>query len=70
METELALVTRVLGTVREELDAREEEIQMAAMVQRDFLPLHRDLERGFQIATLFRPLCGVSGDVFNIKTLD
>ncbi len=67
---ELGLVTRVLGNLREELDAREEEIQMAAMVQRDFLPLHRNLEHGFQVATLFRPLAGVSGDVFNIKPLD
>lgn len=67
---ELALVTKVLGSLREELEAREEEIQMAAMVQRDFLPLHRDLEHGFQVATLFRPLAGVSGDVFNIKPLD
>ncbi len=67
---ELALVTRVLGNLREELDSREEEIQMAAMVQRDFLPLHQDLDHGFQVATLFRPLAGVSGDVFNIKPLD
>lgn len=67
---ELALLGRVVDSMRAELEERNDELQLAALVQRDFLPLPVAPLHGVRIATLYRPLAQVSGDVYHIEQLD
>ncbi|MBI1303043.1 MAG: SpoIIE family protein phosphatase [Phycisphaera sp.] len=67
---ELALLNRFVGSMRNELEERNEELQLAALVQRDFLPLPVPELHGVQVATFYRPLAQVSGDVYHVEQLD
>ncbi len=67
---ELALLGRVVDSMRSELEERNEELQLAALVQRDFLPLPVPTLHGVSIATFYRPLAQVSGDVYHLEQLD
>lgn len=67
---ELALLGRVVESMRAELEERNDELQLAALVQRDFLPLPIEPLHGVRIATLYRPLAQVSGDVYHLEQLD
>ena len=67
---ELALLGRVVDSMREEVEVRDDELQLAAMVQRDFLPLPMASLHGVRVATLYRPLAQVSGDVYHLEHLD
>lgn len=67
---ELSLLNRFVGSMRNELEERNEELQLAALVQRDFLPLAVPELHGVRIATFYRPLAQVSGDVYHVEQLD
>jgi len=67
---ELALLSRVVDSMRTELEVRDEELQMAALVQKDFLPLPIEPLLGMRVTTLYRPLGQVSGDVYHVEQLD
>ena len=67
---ELALLGRVVDSMRNELEERNEELQLAALVQKDFLPLPIEPLHGVRVTTLYRPLAQVSGDVYHIEQLD
>ena len=67
---ELSLLGRVVDSMRSELEERSEELQLAALVQRDFLPLPVPAVHGVRVATFYRPLAGVSGDVYHVEQLD
>jgi serine phosphatase RsbU (regulator of sigma subunit) len=67
---ELALLGRVVDSMRGELEERNEELQLAALVQRDFLPLPVPPLHGVRVASFYRPLAGVSGDVYHLEQLD
>ena len=67
---ELALLGRVVDSMRNELEERNEELQLAALVQRDFLPLPLPPLHGVRVATFYRPLAQVSGDVYHLEQLD
>ena len=67
---ELALLGRVVDSMRNELEERNEELQLAALVQKDFLPLPVEPLHGVRVTTLYRPLAQVSGDVYDITQLD
>ncbi|MCF7957859.1 MAG: serine/threonine-protein phosphatase [Phycisphaerae bacterium] len=47
-----------------------EEMQMAARLQRDFLPKQMPDLPGFQFSTIYRPATWVSGDIYDIMRLD
>jgi serine phosphatase RsbU (regulator of sigma subunit) len=67
---ELTLLGRVVDSMRGELEERNEELQLAALVQRDFLPLPVPPLHGVRVASFYRPLAGVSGDVYHLEQLD
>jgi serine phosphatase RsbU (regulator of sigma subunit) len=70
MRRELALLGRVVQSMRSELEERNEELQLAALVQRDFLPLELQPIHGVHVGAFYRPLAGVSGDVYHLEQLD
>lgn len=70
MRRELALLGRVVQSMRGELEERNEELQLAALVQRDFLPLELPPVHGVHVGAFYRPLAGVSGDVYHLEQLD
>jgi serine phosphatase RsbU (regulator of sigma subunit) len=67
---ELALLNRVVASMRTELEERSDELQLAAHVQRDFLPLPVPPLHGVRITTFYRPLAQVSGDVYHVEQVD
>ena len=67
---ELSLLNRFVGSMRNELEERNEELQLAALVQRDFLPLPVPELHGVRVGTFYRPLAQVSGDVYHVEQLD
>jgi sigma-B regulation protein RsbU (phosphoserine phosphatase) len=67
---EIALLGRVVESMRAELEERNEELQLAALVQKDFLPAPLAPLHGVRVASLYRPLAQVSGDVYHIEQLD
>ena len=67
---ELSLINRFVGSMRNELEERNEELQLAALVQRDFLPLPVPELHGVRVGTFYRPLAQVSGDVYHVEQLD
>ena len=67
---ELALLGRVVTSMRSELEERNEELQLASMVQKDFLPLPLPPLHGVRVSSFYRPLAGVSGDVYHVEQLD
>jgi serine phosphatase RsbU (regulator of sigma subunit) len=67
---ELSLLNRFVGSMRNELEERNEELQLAALVQRDFLPLPVPELHGVRVAAFYRPLAQVSGDVYHVEQLD
>ena len=64
------LLGRVVESLRAELEERNEELQLAALVQKDFLPAPLAPLHGVRVASLYRPLAQVSGDVYHIEQLD
>lgn len=67
---ELSLLGRIVSSMRSELEERNEELQLAAIVQRDFLPEPLPPLHGVRVTSLYRPLAQVSGDVFSIEQVD
>ena len=48
----------------------DEEMRLAARLQRDFLPRQMPQIEGFGFASVYRPATWVSGDIYDIKRLD
>lgn len=58
------------GGLRNEIDTIQEELQLAASVQREFLPRILPTLGGIASAALWRPAAYVSGDIYNVMRLD
>jgi len=58
------------GGLRSEIDNIQEELQLAASVQREFLPRQLPTLGGIAVAVLWRPAAYVSGDIYNVLRLD
>lgn len=70
MKQEISLAQRFQGGMRTEITKIHEELQLAAMVQREFLPKEIPSLYGVNFATLWRPAHYVSGDIYDISRLD
>jgi serine phosphatase RsbU (regulator of sigma subunit) len=57
-------------TVRQQRDQLLQDVELAAQVQRMFLPIHRPSVRGLEIAGMMLPARGVSGDYYNYTPID
>src|ERR1035437_2809920 len=57
-------------TVRHQRDQLLQDVELAAQVQRMFLPLHRPSIPGLDIAGMMQPARGVSGDYYDYIPID
>jgi sigma-B regulation protein RsbU (phosphoserine phosphatase) len=70
LSRELTLTARVADGVQSELTRIDEELQMAAILQQEFLPKAPHEVEGVEFGALWRPAGSVSGDVYEISRLD
>ena len=70
LQSELSTTARIAAGVQEEISRIDEELQMAAMVQREFLPRELPAIGGTRLAAMWRPASYVSGDIYDITRLD
>lgn len=57
-------------TVRQQRDQLLQDLELAAQVQRMFLPNHRPSMPGLEIAGMMKPASGVSGDYYDYRAID
>jgi serine phosphatase RsbU (regulator of sigma subunit) len=67
---ELHLAQLHTGGLRGELESLQDELHLAAAVQRDFLPSDLPALRGVEFGVMFRPTSAVSGDIYDVKQLN
>lgn len=67
---EVALSQRFHGGLKGEIAKMHEELQLAALVQREFLPREAPAMHGVEFAALWRPTNYVSGDIYDLIRLD
>jgi hypothetical protein len=70
LRTQASGAEHMVGGLRGDLARRQDELQLAAQVQREFLPKSLpDLPRA-QVAAMWRPASWVSGDIYDARRLD
>ncbi len=67
---EVAGSARLVGGLRGDLARMHEELQLAAQVQREFLPKSLPQLPRAKVAALWRPAHWVSGDIYDVRRLD
>jgi sigma-B regulation protein RsbU (phosphoserine phosphatase) len=70
VRAELSLAQRFHGGLEGEMARMHDELQLAAMVQREFLPRALPALHGVEFAALWRPAHYVSGDIYDVARLD
>ncbi|MFG0330480.1 MAG: PP2C family protein-serine/threonine phosphatase [Phycisphaerales bacterium] len=70
LSDELRVARRFQGGLRGEMSRIQDELQLAAMVQREFLPKRAPEVGKVRFGVLFRPSGYVSGDIYDIRRLD
>lgn len=70
LRAEAALNQRFHGGLKGEIAKMHEELQLAAIVQREFLPRETPALHGVDFAALWRPTNYVSGDIYDLIRLD
>ena len=67
---ELRVAQRYHGGLEGQIAKIHEELQLAAMIQREYLPRELPHLHGVQFAAMWRPTNYVSGDIYDITRLD
>ncbi len=70
LRQEIVLATRCHGGLRGEMAKIHEELQLAAIVQREYLPQELPSLHGVSLAAMWRPANYVSGDIYEVVQLD
>lgn len=70
MEQEIRNMERLSRRLNQHFREVDEEMRLAARLQRDFLPKVQQPIGPLQFATLFRPASWVSGDIFDVFRID
>ena len=70
LTTELSLLRLQHGGVLDQFDKLDEELRVAAQVQREFMPTELPHLRGIEFEVLYRPTGYVSGDIYDVSWLD
>jgi serine phosphatase RsbU (regulator of sigma subunit)/methylmalonyl-CoA mutase cobalamin-binding subunit len=70
LRAEVAVSQRFHGGLKGEIAKMHEELQLAAIVQREFLPREAPSLHGMDFAALWRPTNYVSGDIYDLMRLD
>jgi len=69
LRDEVQIAQRFQGGMRGEIDKIHEELNLAASVQREFLPKSLPDVPGLEFGVFFRPAGYVSGDIYDVKHL-
>lgn len=67
---ELRTVRRFHGGLQDQMEQLQEELQLAAHVQRQFIPRALPEIDGLEFGLLFRPCGYVSGDIYDVARID
>lgn len=67
---EVSLMHASLGGVQGQVSRWQDEMQLAASVQREFLPRGVPTSDGLDVGVIFRPAGYVSGDIYDVCQLD
>lgn len=70
LRRELVISGKQHGGLRQQITQIHEELQLAAMVQREYLPREMPTLLGVDTAVLWRPASYVSGDIYDVMRLD
>jgi sigma-B regulation protein RsbU (phosphoserine phosphatase) len=70
LRCEAALTQRFQGGLKGQITKIHEELQLAALVQREFLPREVPTMHGVEFAAMWRPTNYVSGDIYDLIRLD
>ena len=70
LQRDVAISARCTGGLHGEIARMHEEMQMAAMVQREFLPGETPPLHNVHFGAIWRPSSYVSGDIFDVVRLD
>lgn len=70
MRNDLDIASRFQGGLRGEINKIHEEMQLAALVQRQFLPHKMPKLHGIEFGVLWRPANYIAGDIYQIDKLD
>lgn len=70
MGAELRLTQHALSGLTAEMERLHNELELAAMVQREFIPRASPTFPGIDIGIIFRPVGFVSGDIYDIQRLE
>ncbi len=70
LRMQLEIATAHQGGLCDQIDKMDEELRMAAQLQRDFLPHELPKLAGVEARVLYRPASYVSGDIFDVERLD
>ncbi len=70
LKSELRTTRRFQGGLRGQMEKIHEELELAACVQREFLPKSLPTLGGIDFQVLFRPAGYVSGDIYDVQRLD
>lgn len=70
VQHELNTARRFQGGLRNEIDRMHDELQLAAAVQREFLPHQVPAVPGIEFGVLYRPCGYVSGDIYDLQRID
>ncbi len=70
LKLELAVTRRLQNGLQGQIDKLDEEMRMAAKIQRQFMPNRLPSLDGVNFDVLFRPAGYVSGDIYDVRQLD
>ncbi|MEX2672917.1 MAG: SpoIIE family protein phosphatase [Phycisphaeraceae bacterium] len=70
LEQEVRLLRQTQGGLSGEIDKLDEELRLAAQLQREFLPEKLPTMEGLEFHVLWRPASYVSGDIYDVMRLD
>lgn len=70
LKMELRILRAQNGGMASQFDKLDEELRLAAQLQRDMLPKHLPDPPGIDVRVFFRPASYVSGDIYDVIQLD
>mgnify|MGYP003339458867 CR=1 FL=1 len=70
LQSEIAVLHRHHGGLCDQIGKIDEELRLAAQLQREFLPIHLPTINDVEFHVVFRPAGYVSGDIYDIIRLE
>jgi|GEM_PF-189099 len=70
MALELSVLSSQRNGARDRIEQLNDELQLASIIQREFLPASLPLLERAELGVLFRPAGHVSGDIYDVRTID